>query len=93
MKIERKLFIRFTEFEYFETYINAIDFDYDSEGVILKRWQHKLITLQFIKVNRSQYGKGTVFKQDIVEDTGNNCKIPKSGNCFIICFQYPTGIG
>ena len=44
---------------------------------------YKLNTPEFQKVNRSQYGRGTDFKQDIVEYIGNNCYIPTSGNCFI----------
>ena len=44
--------------------------------------------LNLKKTNRSQYGKGTYFKQDIVEYIGNNCYIPTSGNCFIKCINY-----
>ena len=40
---------------------------------------------------RSQYGRGTDFKQDIVEYIGNNCYIPTSGNSFIKCINYFTG--
>ena len=43
----------------------------------------KLTKSQFIRINRTQYGRGTDFKQDIVEYIGNNCYIPTSGNCFI----------
>ena len=41
-------------------------------------------------MNRSQYGRGTDFKQDIVEHIDNNCYIPTSGNCFIKCINYFT---
>ena len=41
-------------------------------------------------VNRSQYGRGTDFKQDFVDFIGNNCYIPTSGNCFIECNNYLT---
>ena len=44
-----------------------------------------MITSQFNKVKRSQYGTSTDFKQDNVEYIGNNCYIPSSGNCFIKC--------
>ena len=47
-------------------------------------------TPEFKKVNRSQYGRGTDFKQDIVEYIGNNCYIPTIGNCFIKCIKYFT---
>ena len=44
---------------------------------------YKLNTRDNNKVTRSQYGRGTDFKQDFVENIGNNCYIPKNGNCFI----------
>ena len=43
------------------------------------------------QVNRSQFVKGTDFKQNIVVHTGNSCYIPKSGNCFIKGIKYSTG--
>ena len=33
-------------------------------------------------VNGSQHGRGKSFKQDIVENLGNNCYIPTTGTCF-----------
>ena len=51
---------------------------------------YKLDTPEFKKVNRSQYGRGTDFKQDVVEYIGKNCYIPTSGNCFIKCINYFT---
>ena len=42
------------------------------------------------KVNRSEFGRGKDFKQDIVEYIGNNCYIPTSGICFIKCINYFT---
>ena len=51
---------------------------------------YKLNTPEFKKVNRSRYGRGTDFKQDIVEYIGNNCYIPTNGNCFIKCINYFT---
>ena len=53
-------------------------------------WLYKLNTPEFKKVNRSQYARGTDFKQDFVEYIGNNCYIPTSGNCFIKCNNYFT---
>ena len=48
----------------------------------------KLNTPEFKKVNRSQYGRGTDFKQDIVEYHGQNCYIPTSSNFFTKCINY-----
>ena len=68
VEIEQKTNIRFKNVNDFENYINAIDNGgYDSEDVIFTGWLYKLNTPEFKKVNRSQYGKGTDFKQDIVE--------------------------
>ena len=90
-EIEQKTNISFKNADDFENYINAIDNSgYDSEDVIFTGWLYKLNTPEFKKVNRSQYGRGTDFKQDIVEDIGNNCYIPTSGNCFIKCINYFT---
>ena len=90
-EIEQKTNIRFKNVDDFERYINAIDNrGYDSEDVIFTGWLYKLNTPEFKKVNRSQYGEGTDFKQDIVEYIGNNCYIPTSGNCFIKCINYFT---
>ena len=88
-EVEQKTNIKFKNVDDFECYINAIDNSgYDSEDVIFTGWLYKLNTPDFKKVNRSQYGRGTDFKQDIVEYIGNNCYIPTSGNCFIKCIKY-----
>ena len=90
-EIEQKTNIRFKNVDDFENYINAIDNSgYDSEGVIFTGWLYKLNTPEFKKVNRFQYGRGTDFKQDIVEYIGNKCYIPTGGNCFIKCIIYFT---
>ena len=90
-EIEQKTNIRFRKVDDFESYFNAIDNSgYDSEDVIFTGWLYKLNTPEFKKINRSQYGRGTDFKQDIVEFIGNNCYIPTSGNCFIKCLKYFT---
>ena len=87
-EVEQKTNIRFKNVDDFESYINAIDNSgYDSEDVIFTGWLYKLNTPEFNKVNRSQYGRGTDFKQDIVEYIGDNCYIPTSGNCFIKCIN------
>ena len=90
-EVEQKTNIRFKKDDDFESYINAIDnIVYDSEDVIFTGWLYRLNTPEFQKVNRSQYARGTGFKQDIVEYIGNNCYIPTSGNCFIKCINYFT---
>ena len=88
--VEHKRNIRIRNMDDFESYINAIDIDYDSEDVIFLGWLYKLNTPEFNKVNRSQYGRGTDFKQAIVEYAGKNCYIPTSGNCFIKCIIHPN---
>ena len=90
-EVEQKTNIRFKNVDDFESYINAINNSiYDSQNVIFTGWLCKLNTSEFKKVNRSQYGTGTDFKQDIVEYIGNNCYIPTSGNCFIRGINYFT---
>ena len=88
--IEHKTNIRFKSMDYFEAYINAIDYDHDSEDVIFTGYFYKLITPQFKRVNRSQYGKGKIFVHDVVEYIGNSCYIPTGCNCFIKRFKYFT---
>ena len=88
---QKKTNIRFRNVDDFESSINAIDNSgYDSDDIIFTGWLYKLNTPEFKKVNRSQYGRGTDFKQDIVEYIGNSCYIPTSGNCFIKFINYFT---
>ena len=82
-EIEQKTKIRFRNVEDFKNYFIAIDDDYDSGDVIFPGWLYGLNTPEFNKANRSQYDRGTDFKQDIVELLGNNCYNPTSGNCFL----------
>ena len=74
----------------FESYINAIDVDYDSEDVTFTGYIYKLNTPQFKFVERSAYDKGINYMQAIVEYNGRNCYIPTSGHCFIKCINYFT---
>ena len=67
----------------FESYINALDNDYDSKDVTFTGYVYKLDTPQFKNVKRSAYGKGTNYIQEIVEYHGQNCFTPTSGMCFI----------
>ena len=88
-EIEQKTSSRFKNTDDFDAYINAIDNGgCDSEDVIFTRWLYILNRPEYKKVNRSQYGKGTDFRQDIVEYKGNNCYIPSSGNCFLKCINF-----
>ena len=88
-ELEQKTKIRFKNVDDFETYSNAIDNScYDSNDVTFTGWLYKLKTPEFNKVNRSQYGRGTGFKQDIVDNIGINCYIPTSGNCFLKCSYF-----
>ena len=74
----------------FESNINAIDIDYDSEDVTFTGYVYKLNTPQFNVVRRSAYGRGTNYMQEIVEYHGQNCYIPTSGMCFIKTINYFT---
>ena len=87
---EHKTNIRFKNMDDFESYINAIDVDYDSEDVTFTGYVYKLNTPQFNVVKRSAYGRGTNYMQEIVEYHGQNCYIPTSGTCFIKCIKYFT---
>ena len=82
--------IRFKKMDHFESYINAIDIDYDSEDVNFTGYIYKVNTTQFNVVKQSAYSKGTHYKQEIVEKHGQNYYIPTSGMCFIKCNKYFT---
>ena len=68
----RQTHIRFRNTDDFEAYINSIDEGYDAEDAIFNGHIYKIITPQFIKVNKNQYGKGGDFKHEIIEYRGNN---------------------
>ena len=89
-QIEQTTKFRFRSVDDFETYISAIDIDYDSEVLILTGWLDELNTPQSNKVNRSNYGIGTDLKHDIIEFIGNNCYIPTIQLCFVKCFKFST---
>ena len=91
VEIEQKTNFRLKSVNDFETYINAIDNSgYDSDDVTFTGWLYKLNTPEFKKINRSQYPRGTNFKQDIVESIGNICCYLTSGKCFRKCTYYFT---
>ena len=88
--IEHKTNIRFKNMDDFESYINAIDIDYDSEDVTFTGYVYKLNTPQFKVVKRSADGKGTNYLLEIVVYHGQNCYITTSGMYFIKCIKYFT---
>ena len=88
--IEHKTNIRFEKMDDFESFINAIGIDYDSEDVAFTGYVFKLDTPQFKVVERSAYAKGTNCMQEIVECHGRNCCIPTDGHCFKKCIKYFT---
>ena len=88
--IDHRTNIRSKKMDAFESYINAIDIDCDSEDVTFTGYVYKLNKHQFKVVKRSAYGKGTNYMREIVEYHGQNCYIPTSGMCFIKCINYFT---
>ena len=88
--VEHKTNNRFEIMVVFESYINAIDIDYDNEDVTSTGYVFKTNTSQFNVVNRSAYSKETNYMQQMVEYHGKNCYIPTSGKCFINCINYLT---
>ena len=86
--VEHKTNIRYKNMDDFESYINAIDIDYDNEDATFTGYVYKLNTPQFNVVKRSAYGKGTRYMRKIVEYHGQNCSIPTNGRSFIKCVKY-----
>ena len=82
---------RFRTIDDFESHINAIDQDCESEEGIFKGYIYKINSPQFNLVNRSQYGNGCDFKHEIIEYRGNNCFIPTKGFCFVKRINFITG--
>ena len=88
----RQTRIIFRNIDDYETYINSIDQDYDSDDTIFKGYIYQINTPHFNKVNRSQYGNGCDFKHEIIEYRGNICFIPTKDYCFIKCNNFLTGL-
>ena len=65
--------MRFKNVEHYEPYINNIDMDYNADNTIFTAYIYNLNTPELDKVNRSEYGKATNFKQDTVEVIDDNC--------------------
>ena len=70
--IEHKTNIRYKNKDDFESYINAIDIDYDTEDVTFTGYVYKLNTPHFNVVRRSAYGRGINYMQEVVEYHGQN---------------------
>ena len=68
--------MRFRNIDRYESYINTIDQDYDSDDSIFNGYIYKINTPQIKLVKRNQCGNGCDFKQQIIEDRGNKCFIP-----------------
>ena len=88
--VEHKTNFTFRIMDDFESYINAIDFDYDSGVLIFTGNVYKLFTPQFNVANRSAYDEGTHYGQKIDEYYGKNFSIPTSVHCLIKCCKYFT---
>ena len=63
--VEHKTNFTFRNMDDFESYINAIDFDYDSGVLTFTGYVYKLNTPQFNVVNGSAYAEGTNYGQEI----------------------------
>ena len=87
----RETHIRFRNSNNYESSINAIDQDYESDDTISNGYNYTNNTPQFNFVKRSPYGNGCDFKHQIVENRGNNCYIPTKGYCFVKCVNFLTG--
>ena len=69
--IEHKTIIRFKNVDDFESFINAIDIDYDGEDVTFSgKFFSKLKIPQFKVGKRSAHGRGCTNMQEIVEYHG-----------------------
>ena len=69
-RAEQKTNIRFRIMYDFESFINAIDIDINSERVTFTRYVYKLKTPQFRVVKSSAYAKSTNYLEEIVEFNG-----------------------
>ena len=87
----RQTHIRFRNITDYESHINYIDQDYESEDAIFNEDVYKINTPQCNLVHKSQYGNGCDFKHEIIKHRGNNCFIPTKGYFFIKCLNFLTG--
>ena len=87
----RETHIRFRKITKYESYIKAIDQDYEPEDAMFNGYFYKINTPHFNLIDTSQYGNGCDFKHKIVEYRGNICYIPTNGYCFGKCINFLTG--
>ena len=66
--------------------------DCDTDVTIFTGCFYKLNTPETEKINRSEFGEGTDFEQDVGEDIAEMCYIPTSGFCFIKRIEFLTSI-
>ena len=86
--VEHKTDLRFRNLEDFESYIKAIDIDYDNEIVIFTGFVYKVSTHHFNVVERNAYAKGINHMKESAESYGQNVYKPTSGISFIKFNKY-----
>ena len=79
---------RFRNISDYESFINAIDQDYDSEDALFNGYLFKIDTPKINLIRSSQYGNGCDFQHEKVGYRGKNCFIPTKGYCFVICINF-----
>ena len=84
----RQTHIRLRNLTDFESYINAIDQDYESQDAVFNGYIYQTDTPQFILVIRSQYGNGCDFQHEIIEYRGKKCLIRTKGYRFVECVSF-----
>ena len=87
----RTTHVRFGNNTDYETYINSVDEGYDAEDAIFNGYLYKIKSPQFNSVNRSQYGIGCDFKNELIKYRGDNCFIPTKGYYFVKFINFITG--
>ena len=87
----RQTHIRFRDNFDYESFINAIDQNYETEDAIFNGYIYKIDTPQFNLYETSQYGNGCDFKHEIIEYRGKKCCIPTKAYCFVKRVLFITG--
>ena len=87
----RETHIKLRIIDDYESYIHAIDQNYEYEDGIFYGYIYKTKNPQTSLVFSSQNGNGCDLKHEITEDRGNNCFIPTKGHCFVKCNHFITG--
>ena len=87
--VEQKTNIRFKIMPDFESYINAIDIDYDSEDVTFTRYVYKLNTPQSKLLKEVLKVKVLIICKKLL-NIMDKTYIPTSGMCFFKCINHFT---